>query len=186
MYTAREIEAIAAVKAAQDALNAALVACTSAGFGETYVIEPLHLCKGDVDKVLMDIWPQSDEDAARVNALHEPEMYQYRTKPEWDNHWRSWKECSKGEFDDFVKTPLLNDWQYETRTLHLARTCASLDIARWLANGPAAMRHSFDGDGYLYIDNGSGSDWQTRIKDAEPLYAPPDAARLTATPPKDE
>jgi len=35
---------------------------------------------------------------------------------------------------------------------------------------PVAYRYGFDGYGYLYIDSGSGSDWQTRIKDAEPLY----------------
>jgi len=34
---------------------------------------------------------------------------------------------------------------------------------------PVAMRYDFDGYGYQYIDNGSGSDWMTRIKDAEPL-----------------
>jgi len=38
---------------------------------------------------------------------------------------------------------------------------------------PVAMRYDFDGYGYLYIDSGSGSDWQTRIKDAEPLYTAP-------------
>lgn len=32
------------------------------------------------------------------------------------------------------------------------------------------MRYDFDGYGYQYIDNGSGSDWMTRIKNAEPLY----------------
>lgn len=35
---------------------------------------------------------------------------------------------------------------------------------------PVAMRHGFDGYGWLYIDSGSGSDWKTRHPDAEPLY----------------
>ncbi|MGI9136149.1 MAG: hypothetical protein ACR2JS_03695 [Candidatus Nanopelagicales bacterium] len=38
---------------------------------------------------------------------------------------------------------------------------------------PVAMRYDFDGYGYQYIDKGSGSDWDTRIKNAEPLYAAP-------------
>jgi hypothetical protein len=38
---------------------------------------------------------------------------------------------------------------------------------------PVAMRYDYDGHGYLYIDSGSGSDWQTRHKDAEPLYTNP-------------
>lgn len=46
---------------------------------------------------------------------------------------------------------------------------------------PVAMRYDGDGDGYLYIDNGSGSDWQRRHKDAEPLYtAPPSIDALIA------
>lgn len=38
---------------------------------------------------------------------------------------------------------------------------------------PCAMRYDFDGYGYKYIDSGSGSNWQTRHKDAEPLYTAP-------------
>ena len=38
---------------------------------------------------------------------------------------------------------------------------------------PVAMRYDFDGYGYQYIDFGSGSDWQTREKGAEPLYTKP-------------
>jgi hypothetical protein len=42
---------------------------------------------------------------------------------------------------------------------------------------PVAMRYDFDGYGYKYIDRGSGGDWQTRIKDAEPLYTHPQPKR---------
>ena len=38
---------------------------------------------------------------------------------------------------------------------------------------PVAVRHDFDGHGWLYLDNGSGSDWMTRHEDAEPLYTLP-------------
>jgi hypothetical protein len=38
---------------------------------------------------------------------------------------------------------------------------------------PVAVRHNFDGHGWLYLDNGSGSDWLTRHADAEPLYTLP-------------
>ena len=44
------------------------------------------------------------------------------------------------------------------------------------ADEPVAMRYDFDGYGYQYIDSGSGSDWKTRIKDAEPLYTRPQPA----------
>ena len=37
---------------------------------------------------------------------------------------------------------------------------------------PVAIRYDFDGYGYQYIDSGTGSDWQTRVK-GEPLYTAP-------------
>lgn len=43
---------------------------------------------------------------------------------------------------------------------------------------PVAIRHSFDGNGWLYADQGSGSDWQKRFSqypDAEVLYDHPAA-----------
>jgi len=45
---------------------------------------------------------------------------------------------------------------------------------------PVAMRYDFDGYGWLYIDNGSGSNWREKIKNAEPLYTtPPQRKPLT-------
>ncbi len=38
---------------------------------------------------------------------------------------------------------------------------------------PVAMRYDFDGYGWLYIDNGSGSNWKEKIKNAEPLFTAP-------------
>ena len=50
-------------------------------------------------------------------------------------------------------------------------------LAEQPAQQPVAMRYDFDGYGYKYIDAGSGSDWQTRIKDAEPVYTSPQPAQ---------
>ena len=44
--------------------------------------------------------------------------------------------------------------------------------AREMNNEPVAIRYNFDGYGYQYIDSGTGSDWQTRVK-GEPLYTTP-------------
>lgn len=38
---------------------------------------------------------------------------------------------------------------------------------------PVAARYDFDGQGFQYIDSGSGSDWKTRKPDAEMLYDRP-------------
>lgn len=48
------------------------------------------------------------------------------------------------------------------------------EFARQIAQAqPVAARYDWDGDGFLYIDSGSGSDWLTRHADAEPLYTLP-------------
>jgi hypothetical protein len=44
--------------------------------------------------------------------------------------------------------------------------------AREMNNEPVAIRYDFDGYGYQYMDSGSGSDWQSRVK-GEPLYTHP-------------
>jgi len=38
---------------------------------------------------------------------------------------------------------------------------------------PVALRYDFDGNGYLYMDAGSGSDWASRVKNCEFLYTKP-------------
>ena len=38
---------------------------------------------------------------------------------------------------------------------------------------PIALRYDFDGNGYLYMDAGSGSDWASRVKNCEFLYTHP-------------
>ena len=41
-----------------------------------------------------------------------------------------------------------------------------------MSNEPVAIRYDSDGYGYQYMDSGSGSDWQSRVK-GEPLYTHP-------------
>ena len=43
------------------------------------------------------------------------------------------------------------------------------------ANEPVAIRYGFDGNGYMYLDSGSGSDWASLNKnvDGEFLYTHP-------------
>lgn len=49
-------------------------------------------------------------------------------------------------------------------------------LAKLEGQEPVAMRYDFDGYGYKYIDSGSGSDWRSRIPDAEAVYAAPQQA----------
>ena len=57
---------------------------------------------------------------------------------------------------------------------------AITDIKKALAQPeqkPVAVRYDFDGYGYQYIDFGSGSDWQTRVK-GELLYTAPSQIKV--------
>ena len=60
----------------------------------------------------------------------------------------------------------------------------ALPDARAGAVEPVAVRYGFDVDGWLYADNGNGSDWLKRAMaypDADPLYAAPPTPACTAT-----
>lgn len=77
------------------------------------------------------------------------------------------------------------DWLHKTLTgiRDLLRKYAALTPPP-AAQEPDAIRHSFDGYGWLYADQGNGSDWRKRASDypdAEPLYtAPPPACQQEA------
>jgi hypothetical protein len=55
----------------------------------------------------------------------------------------------------------------------VGEACAKYEaeLERIKALEPVAVRYDFDGYGWQYIDSGSGSDWLTRHKDGEALYA---------------
>ena len=64
----------------------------------------------------------------------------------------------------------------KTAPLHdaLAMLKAMVPVPR---QEPVAYRYDFDGYGWRFIDNGSGSSWKERAttkKDAEPLFAHPE------------
>jgi hypothetical protein len=69
-------------------------------------------------------------------------------------------------------------WVIVTEELEaFAKLIAEKSIKEALAQEqePVAIRYDFDGYGYQYIDSGSGSDWQTRVR-GEPLYTTPKIA----------
>lgn len=48
-------------------------------------------------------------------------LYQARMRPTWvvdGAGWSVWESCSKEAASDYVKTPLLHEWEYEVRTLY--------------------------------------------------------------------
>jgi hypothetical protein len=58
---------------------------------------------------------------ANLRALLDqaPVEYQYRMRGDWqiDEHWGEWTRCSAGSYGDYVKSPHIHNWLYETRKL---------------------------------------------------------------------
>lgn len=50
----------------------------------------------------------------------EPVAWQYMTHPTWDKgEWPTeWMDCTKEAHDDYVRAPLVADWEYRTRKLY--------------------------------------------------------------------
>lgn len=61
--------------------------------------------------------------AAKVEQ-GEPVAWQYRMRPDWEDRWQGWVDCSKEAYRNMARVPLLHDWHYEVRALftHPVRT----------------------------------------------------------------
>lgn len=95
-----------------------------------------------------------------------------------EEQWIAWCPCCRDyeTSERHLKRCALHDVKEELRRLHAENEALRGPVRAALAEPvqePCAMRYDFDGYGYVYIDSGSGSDWQTRHKDAEPLYTAP-------------
>lgn len=51
-----------------------------------------------------------------------PVLYQVRGRPNWDTEpkWGEWKFCTEPVANDYKKTPVLQDWEYQVRSLYTA------------------------------------------------------------------
>jgi hypothetical protein len=66
--------------------------------------------------------------AAAPGAVQEPVEYQVRTRPMWRDEaegWTEWRKCSPESYADYVRVPVLHDWQHETRALYAAPVAAA-------------------------------------------------------------
>jgi len=53
----------------------------------------------------------------------EPVEYQHRMRATWRDEgegWTQWEKCSAECYQDYLKAPLLHDWQHEVRKLYVA------------------------------------------------------------------
>ncbi len=64
---------------------------------------------------------QAEELAAlKAQPVQEPVAWQYRTGADWSDHWGGWLDCSKIVYEDYVRSPKVHAWSYETRVLYAA------------------------------------------------------------------
>ena len=69
----------------------------------------------------------------------------------------------------------VSDWKLLSNAATMLRQ-QQAEIERLIGTEPVAIRYDFDGYGYKYMDSGTGSDWQTRVK-GEPLYTAPQSEK---------
>lgn len=84
-------------------------------------------------------------------------------------------ECSQKHVQSVV-AELIETVLSQPASVPAVVTPEMADQAPAPAPEPVAVRYDFDGYGWKYIDNGSGSDWMTRHPDGELLYDGPCAA----------
>ena len=89
-----------------------------ASIGQT-VDDKYHPDRNAIGKSVPIEWVQRFYDLAVAHSRKdaEPVAYQYRMKPEWHDAWVKWQPCDKANFDDYVKAPVVNGWQFEARAL---------------------------------------------------------------------
>ena len=92
---------------------------------------------------------------APQQEAQEPVAWQSRTRPTWGANtspWSHWEPCTKGQAEDYWKTPLLHDWAYEARALYTAPQAAPVAQAdaedaaryRWLVDYLISDRYYLD------------------------------------------
>jgi len=115
-----------------------------------------------------------------AEAQREPNVRRYAdgngvyTHLAMQSAWLGW-QAAQAQVSDEVLAELdkLSNRNYELRM-------ENTELKSKLQGIPVAVRFGWDGEGYQYMDNGSGSDWKTRIPDAELLYAHPQPAQAQA------
>jgi hypothetical protein len=64
-------------------------------------------------------WVEPLYTAPPQQEKQDPVEYQMRMRPTWEvTSWSDWKKCSRDAAEDYLKTPKLHDWEYETRALY--------------------------------------------------------------------
>jgi hypothetical protein len=70
---------------------------------------------------------------AASQAVTDAVAYQFRTRADWINHWGAWCDCTREQYEDYLKVPKLHDWHYEARALTVLATDATSDEQKLFA-----------------------------------------------------
>ena len=74
----------------------------------------------DENERLTNLLLSAEDKIDELLAQQEPVVWQYRTKPNWQEQWSNWENCRKEAYEDYKRVPLLHDWLYETRPLYIS------------------------------------------------------------------
>ena len=107
--------------------------------------EDIIECAPDYKKQWKDIGKLCAEIERLKGGQGEPVAWQYMTHPTWDKEpWPTkWDDCTKEAHDDYVRAPLVADWEYRTRKLYASQPAPVsselvqlLERAKVYARGP--------------------------------------------------
>jgi hypothetical protein len=120
---------------------------------EAHLFNEIDSLKAEVDafdKAENSFMRKAVELEAELAALRgsgEVVEYRSRMRPLWGTReWTNWVLCKKEQHDDYTKTPILHDWQYEAQALYTHPQPSAVpvveqmlealeDVNRWRSTG---------------------------------------------------
>jgi hypothetical protein len=108
-----------------------------------------------------------------INAgLPEPDEYQYRMKPNWDDRlpWTPWEACSKESAANFRKRKEIHDWIYEVRERYTEQQVRELLAEAACTKSQTVAQEPF---GYFKRDSYGWMDCSKDTEGAVALYEAP-------------
>jgi len=123
--------------------------------------------------VLQRFW----RDRQRAEREGEAVVYQSRIHPSWNPElYSEWVECTKEQFDEYRKSPIVNEWETETRALYTHPQAAVPECLQEFLNDPDAIEGCLEwvkcedqtvnvgdvtGEGEEHVESSAG--WITRL-----------------------
>lgn len=112
-------------------------------------------------------------DVTKPHQEQDAVVWQYRLRPDWCSNktiWSHWKDCSKEQYDEFQRFPLVNNWVFESRQLYTTPPHYQImsydqkDAMRWRF----LLNNSYDKEGVTQFHIWQHS-WEPHSQTGEPI-----------------